>query len=482
MSNLCRAARDERDQHLDAEYSTYCDPHDGRYVYFETGSNKLDFVTRRFMSNPAMHESSSDRPGVFYGYVIVAAGCFSMALIFSVHYAFGVFFKPLSASFGWTRAMTAGAFSLVWITQGLLSIVMGGLNDKFGPRVVLTIGALLIGGGYLLTSQTHSILEFYVYYGILVGAGLGSTFVPLTSTTARWFVKRRGVMTGIVASGVGVGALVGPPVANWLIANYNWRVSYHFMGVIVLVGVLVTAQFLRRDPAQMGTRPYGAGEGDRLYVKVGAYGLSLREAAKTWQFWIVSLIFFFYGYTWTAILLHLAPHATDLGISASNAANMISVLGGASILGKVLLGVMADKIGNKKVYLLSFAMMVISLLRLTTITRAGTFDLFALFFGFAYGGLATANSPLVAWLFGMRKHGLIYGICFNGFTIGCAAGPVLSGHIFDVTHSYRLAFFLCSASALAGLLLTLLLKPALLPETLLPTPVAGVTLVEEKTV
>ena len=240
---------------------------------------------------------------MFYGYVIVAACCFSMALIFSVHYAFGVFFKPLSASFGWTRAMTAGAFSLVWIMQGLLSIVMGGLNDRFGPRSVLTIGALLIGGGYLLTSQTQSISELYLFYGVLVGAGLGSTFVPLTSTTAHWFVKRRGVMTGIVASGVGVGALVGPPVANWLIANYNWRVTYHYMGAVVLIGVLVAAQFLRRDPMQMGTRPYGAGKGDGLDLKVGAHGLSLRDAAKAWQFWIASGIFFFYGYTWTAILL-----------------------------------------------------------------------------------------------------------------------------------------------------------------------------------
>jgi len=428
-----------------------------------------------------MHEGSTDRPRIFYGYVIVAASCFSMALIFSVHYAFGVFFKPLSASFGWTRAITAGAFSLVWIVQGLLSVVMGGLNDKFGPRVVLTIGALLIGGGYLLTSQIHSLWELYLYYGVLVGAGLGSTFVPLTSTTARWFVKWRGVMTGIVASGVGVGALVGPPVANWLIANYNWRVTYHYMGAMVLVGVLVAAQFLRRDPMQMGARPYGEGEGDRLPVKAGASGLSIREAAKAWQFWTASVIFFFYGYTWTAILLHLAPHATDLGISAKNAANMIAVLGGASILGKVLLGIVADKIGDKKVYLLSFMIMVLSLLWLTTITKTVEFDLFALLFGFAYGGLATAHSPLVAWLFGMRKHGFIFGICFNGFTIGCALGPLVSGHIFDVTHSYRLAFFLCSASALAGLLLTLLLKPSFPSDSSHGTrPVVG-TLVEEKT-
>jgi MFS family permease len=429
------------------------------------------------VSKQAMQEGSPDRPGMFYGYVIVAAATFSMALIFSVHYAFGVFFKPLSASFGWTRAMTAGAFSLVWIMQGLLSIVMGGFNDKFGPRVVLTIGGLLIGCGYLLTSQTQSIWELYFFYGILVGAGLGSTFVPLTSTTARWFVKRRGIMTGIVTSGVGVGTLIGPRIANWLIANYNWRTSYLLLGAIVLVGVLIAAQFLRRDPAQMGTRPYGVGEGSIHDVKVGVYGLSFQETSKTWQFWIVLLVFFCYGYTWTAILLHLAPHATDLGISATEAASMLAALGGASILGKVLLGIVTDKIGSKGIYLLSFAIMVLSLLWLTTITQVGGFFAFVAFFGLAYGGLATAHSPLVAWLFGMRKHGLIFGVCFNGFTIGCAVGPIVAGHIFDVTHSYRLAFLLCSAFALIGLLLTLFLRPAFFPETAkhkLPDLPAGV--------
>jgi len=110
--------------------------------------------------------------------------------------------------------------------------------------------------------------------------------------------------------------------------------------------------------------------------------------------------------------------------------------------------------------------MVSSLIWLTLASKLWAFYLFALVFGFAYGGLATAHSPLVAWLFGMRKHGLIYGVCFNGWTIGCAVGPIVAGHIFDVTHSYRLAFILCSVVSLMGLLLTLLLKPAFLQKEL----------------
>src|SRR5262249_15130049 len=116
-----------------------------------------------------------DRGEPTYVFVIVAAACFSMVLIFSVHYAFGVFFKPLSEEFGWTRAMTAGAFSLVWIPQGLLAFVMGGVNDRFGPRLVLTICGGLIGLGYLLMSQIAALWQLYLFYGIIVGAGLGRT-------------------------------------------------------------------------------------------------------------------------------------------------------------------------------------------------------------------------------------------------------------------------------------------------------------------
>jgi len=408
--------------------------------------------------------------GLFYGYVVVAAGTIAMALVFSVHYAFGVFFKPLSAEFHWTRATTSGAFSLVWLMQGLLSIVMGGSTDRFGPRAVLSIGAVLIGGGYLLTSQTHALWQLYLFYGILVGAGLGSTFVPLTSTTARWFSERRGMMTGIVTSGVGIGALVGPIAANWLVSNYNWRRSYVVLGALVLVGVLIAAQFLRLDPASMRRRSFGAGghASRESYTQPDGYGLTLAECACTVQFWIVSVVFFCYGYTWTAILLHLSPHATDLGFSTTSAARMVAVIGGASIVGKVLLGIAADRIGNKMVYLISFALMIVALLWLTVLVHEASFYAFALMFGLAYGGLATAHSPLVAWLFGIRKHGLIFGVCFNSFTLGCAVGPIMAGHIFDETHSYKLAFLICSAMCSIGLLMTLALKPACVEPNGLP--------------
>ena len=405
-----------------------------------------------------MHSTST--PGRFYGYTIVASSAFMMVLIFAVHYAFGVFFKPVLTEFGWTRAMTAGAFSLVWVTQGIVSILMGGLNDRFGPRVVLTVCGTLIGAGFLLMSQISAVWQLYLFYGGIVGAGLGGVFVPLTSTTAKWFVARRGLMTGIVTAGVGVGALLGPPISNWLITTYDWRRSYTILGTVVLVGVVIAAQLLKRDPASVGSTPFAGAGGRDHALKTVASGLSLGEAVATRQFGLIFVAFFCYGFGLQAIMLHLAPHATDLGISPAIAATILATVGGASVVGKILLGGLADRIGNKRVYIVSFVLMIASLLWLLTGTEAWALYVFATAFGVAYGGLATAHSPLVAWLFGMRQHGLIFGVSFNGWTLGCAIGPIVAGYVFDTTHSYQMAFVMCAVASTIGLILTTMLDPA----------------------
>ena len=163
------------------------------------------------------------KPQRFYGYIVVVAAFFIMVLMFGIFDTFGVFFKPLLTDFGWTRAVTSGAFSLYWIIQGLLAIVVGRVNDRFGPRVVITFCGFIFGLGYLLMSQVSALWQLYLFYGVMIGTGMSGAFVPLTSTVARWFVKRRSMMTGIVVAGIGIGGLIAPPVANWLISIYDWR-------------------------------------------------------------------------------------------------------------------------------------------------------------------------------------------------------------------------------------------------------------------
>ena len=296
------------------------------------------------------------KPQRFYGYVVVVAAFFIMVLMWGVFFTFGIFFKPMLTDLGWTRAVTSGAFAVFWIIQGLLAIVMGRVNDRLGPRIVISVCGFILGLGYLLMSQTSALWQLYLFYGVIIGTGMSGAFVPLTSTVARWFVKRRGMMTGIVVAGSGVGGLIAPPLANWLISIYDWRISYIILGSIALVAVILVAQFLRRDPAQMGLTPYGESK-EETGLKGGTKAFSLREAASVRQFWLVFSMYFCLGFAMFTILVHIAPHATDLGFSAATAANILAAAGGGSVIGRLLLGGAADRIGNRQVFILGFVLM-----------------------------------------------------------------------------------------------------------------------------
>ncbi len=401
-----------------------------------------------------------NKSGFFYGYIIVIAAFLTMTVATGVHYAFGVFFKPILTEFGWSRAAISGAFSLSWIMQGLLGILMGGINDKFGPRIMLTVCGLLLCLGYFLTSQINAIWQLYLFYGVVIGIGLGGIYIPLTSTAARWFTAKRNIMTGIILAGMGAGTLVMPPLINQLIAAYGWRQSCIIMGIVILVVVVLAAQFLKRDPSKMGLLPYGEKERLNNIPAINTEGLSPGEAVRTRQFWQAAVMFLCAACCVFAIMVHIAPYATDIGISTTTAASFIAAIGGASVIGKVMFGSIADRIGNRGVYIICFILMSVSLLWSMLIRDIWAFYLFAIAFGLAYGGCSVSMSPTIATLFGVRAHGLISGLANNGFTIGATIGPTMIGYIFDVTGGYRIAFLVCAAIAVIGLIVTLLLKPA----------------------
>jgi len=159
--------------------------------------------------NKAIEQRPGTHPSFFYGYVLVIASVCIMALFVGTLAAFGVFFKPVLNEFGWTRTMVSGAFSLCWILQGALALVMGKLTDRIGPRVVMTFCGLFLGIGYLSMSRLGSIRQFYLLYGI-IGVGMSGLNVSLVSTASRWFIKRRGLVTGIILAGGGLGTLTTP--------------------------------------------------------------------------------------------------------------------------------------------------------------------------------------------------------------------------------------------------------------------------------
>lgn len=400
----------------------------------------------------------SKKPRFFYGYVVVVAAFFIMVIYAGALYSFGVFFKPLAAEFGWTRAVIAGAYSTCLFLTGLLYMVTGRLNDRFGPRVVITICSLISGTGYLLMSRIDAVWQLYLIYGVIVAVGLGGGFVPMVSTVARWFVKRRGLMMGIVLSGVGIGTVVMPPLVTHLIATYGWRTTYIIIGVITLVVLVVAAQFLKRDPGQVGQLAYGENELVEKELDLQSSGFSLQKAMHTRQFWILGAILFCFGLWQQTIMVHIVPHAIDIGISAVSAANILSVTGGISIASRVIMGSVADRTGSKRAIIIIFILMAAALFWLPVAKELWMLYLFAVVFGFSYGGESSVRPLMVADLFGLKAYGVIHGVVFIGFTIGGAIGTVVAGRIFDITDSYQLAFLALAALGVVGIILVSFLR------------------------
>ncbi|MFH1003199.1 MAG: MFS transporter [Chloroflexota bacterium] len=395
----------------------------------------------------------------FYGYAIVAAVFINMVVFWGTYYSFGVLLKPMAAELNLSREVTTLAPALGSFIFGFFTIVAGRLTDRFGPRLTVSVCGLLVGAGYLLLARAGTAWQLYLFYGLFIGVGMGGSFFPLLSTVARWFVKRRGIMTGIAGAGIGFGILVFPAMAGWLVSGYGWRPAFAAMGVACLVLVILPAQFLRRDPGRSGLLAYGLTPAAHPDGNLQLIGLSFREAVRTRQFWLTSGFFFCGGFIIFTILVHITPHATDLGIPVTTAASFLSVIGVLSIAGRVVIGAASDRLGHKTALIICFAPMAAVLFWVTTAREVWMLYLFAVIFGFTYGGFSALEQPVIAELFGLRSLGLLSGFIGWAFTIGGAVGPWLGGRIFDTAGSYQTAFLACGAVSALGLVLVALLRP-----------------------
>jgi MFS family permease len=396
----------------------------------------------------------------FYGYLVVIVSFLVMMVFLGLQASFGIFFKPITDTLGWSRTVTSGAFSLSQVAGGFACIAIGGLNDRYGPRVTITLCGILSVLGYFLMSQIQEVWQLYLYYGILIGIGVGA-YVPILSTVAKWFVKRRSMMSGIAFAGTGFGMLVLPPVINWLLSSYDWRLTFVVLTIIILIISILSAVLLKNDPGEVGQRAYGEssekGKGPGLESK----SFTFKEAMLTREFWIFCIVLFFYGFCFFSLQVHIAPYATDKGISSAEAAAIMAVIGGASIVGQLVFGSMGDRIGYKGAFWIGLVFIVLSILVVLLAKELWTFFLFAALLGIAFGNCSTQESPIAAWLFGLKSHGLILGFCAFCFTIGAAVGPLLFGYLFDNSGNYQLAFWIAGILALAAVILMPFLRKSL---------------------
>ena len=266
-------------------------------------------------------------------------------------------------------------------------------------------------------------------------------------------------MQGIMLAGGGLGMTIWPMLASQLISNYGWRTSYMIIGAIGLIVVTPIAQFMRRAPEQMEQSPHSRDEVKQENSNRQMMGHSLHQAVRTRKFWLLCAIYGCLWFSGNAIWVHLAIHATDLGISAASAATILAIMGGMSIAGRILMGSVADRIGYKLTLLIGFALMAAGLLWLLVAKELWAFYLFAVVFSFGPASLAALQAPLTAELFGLGSLGVILGGIECVSTVFGAISPILAGYIFDVTNSYRLVFLILATSSVIGLILSMLIRP-----------------------
>jgi MFS family permease len=390
-----------------------------------------------------------DRP--FYGWVVVATFLVIGTTIWGIRFSFGVFFKSIEGEFNLTRAATSGIFSAYMVLGGVFTILGGWALDRYGPRIIIFVMGIFTGLSLLLTSQTNLLWHLFVTYSLLLAVGTGSLYVVIMSTVSRWFDKKRGLALGIASSGNGLGTLVVAPFATFLIAKFDWYRTYLILGLIAWGIVLPLSRLLRRDPYEIGTLPDGAKAAppDKDLPQPRAEennlqptDLSLRQALRTRSFWLIIFSWLLYASSLFLVLTHLVPHVTDIGFSAAEGATVLSLVGGTSIVGRVLLGTISDRIGRKATGIICALVQAGAIVWLAWSQQLWMLYLFALIYGLAYGGMTPSMAALISDTFGLRKIGAILGVLDVGFGLGAAIGPVVGGLIFDVSKSYFTAFLL----------------------------------------
>jgi MFS family permease len=396
----------------------------------------------------------------FYGYNIVITSFLIQAVCIAGMFTYGVFFEEFQREFGWSRALISGAASAAFFVMGAGAVIAGTLNDRIGPRIILTVSGVSLGLGYLLMSRINMPWQLYLIYGLFAGIGFSTHDVIILSTIARWFVRYRGMMSGIVKVGTGIGQFSGPLIAAVLISGFGWRNAYLMIGAGVLACLVALAQFMKRDPWKMGLLPDGNKQNTGSDTPPSEDdGVSLRAALGSMQFWGICFAEFAAFFCLLTIPVHIVPHAMDQGFKPAMAAFVLSTVGGASIVGRLAMGAANDKIGGKHALMICFLILIISFILLQFTSSPCMMFLFAFIYGFAHGGFFTVMSPTIAEFFGMGSHGQLFGTVLFFGTIGGAIGPILTGYIFDMTGAYRMAFIVLTVFALVGSIPIMFLRP-----------------------
>ncbi len=407
---------------------------------------------------------------LYYGWVIVGVSFFTLFFTHGTRNSFGVFYVAVLQEYGWGRGETAGAFSLAMVIHAFFAIVSGVLMDRFGPRTLFPLGAIFLAMGLAAASRIAAIWHLYLYFGVIMAIGINTmSYAPQMSLIARWFIRKRGLASGLVMAGMGVGVMVLAPVIQVMIDTVGWRSAFLVLaGLVLCILVPMTALLQRRSPEDIGQFPNGispvsggihAAKPKGFREDTRSPPLSeqwtLRSSLHTRPFWWLSLVNISSGFTNNMLVVHQAAHVVDVGYSPSLAAFLVGMVGLLRSAGAVLWGFVSDRVGRGIGYTLggSAAFVgILFLLRIRDTTSPWMLYAFVILFGLGSGASGPISAATTADLFPGKSLGRILGTFIIGWGLAAALGSYLGGYFYDKVGSYTFPFLLVLVSISLGLL------------------------------
>jgi len=393
------------------------------------------------------------RGKIFYGWIIVAVSFLNLAVVFGIWYSFSVFLVAVAKDFGWQRAETSGVFSVFMMVQSLAAVVVGAIIDRLGPRLVFPAACVLVAGGLFLTSTIGSLLEYYLWYGVLTPIGICAIgYIAHSIVLPRWFESKRGLAIGIAMAGVGVGMQLIVPLTQYVIATWGWRSAYRLLALFTLVALFPPNALLqRRGPEVMGLSPDGNQNpsSEKMFPPKPRdiprpIARTIGQAIRTLSFWFLVASSFFTSLAIQSTLIHQVAAVVEKGFSAARGAFFFGLAGIIGSIGKIFFGFLSDRLGREPAFTLGMAAALAGVLSLVFLSPNSSFLLyaFAILFGLGYGSVAPIFPARSADFFLGPDFGKIVGVFSLIGGMGGALGVWVSGKLFDLTGSYGTSFLL----------------------------------------
>jgi len=400
---------------------------------------------------PETSSSPSEFALGYYGWRVVLAACLGVMAGFGslFVYTFSVFVKPLAAEFGWSREAISSGFAIAAVTLGLCSPLLGRWIDRFGPRRIILICMTVYGCAIAALSLLRfGLWQFYLTCVVLGAVGNGAAHLAYSRSISTWFQRRLGTALAFVMVGAGLGAMILPVVAQSIISRAGWRAAYGALGgLALLLGLPLSWRYIKER-----------GETGHESSAVAHSGRTWQQGLRSSAFWIITAILFVSSISMNGAITHLSALLTDRGLTAAKAALCASVLGGSSLLGRIVVGWLLDRFFGPRV---AFVINLITALGIFLLARANSFTagcLAAALIGVGAGGEAAITPYLLTRYFGLRAFSTLYGLTWTFYAAAGAIGPVILGRAFDATGSYA-SLLILLAAALAVAAATNLLLP-----------------------